>query len=338
MTLATFLDLAFWIPLLTASVRVATPLVFASLGETVAERAGILNVGIEGIMALGAISGFLATFWLGLPWLGFVVAIATGFLAGLLFGYLTVIRGADQIVTGVVFNILALGLASFAYAQLFVSAHAVAQLPTIPVYRVPWLSALPYLGRPLFAQGPVVYLAYLMVPLFWFVLERSRWGLSVRAAGENPEAVDSAGIDVWHVRLQAVAIGGAMAGLAGATLSVAQVGAYVDGMVAGRGFIALAIVVFGAWRPAGVALAALMFGAVDAFQLRLQVIGSPIPSPLLIGLPYLLTIVVVALAAARAGYPASINLPYLRRRRVARPRRPTTPAVEARTTRPSTPA
>ena len=313
MTFSTLLELTFWVPLLTASIRVATPLVLAALGETVSERAGVLNVGIEGMMALGAISGFLAALWTGNPWIGFLAAIAAGVASGLLFGSLTVIRGADQIVTGLVFNILALGLASFAYARLFVSAHDVAQLPTVIPYRVPWLSTLPLVGRPLFAQAPIVYVAYLLVPLFWFALERTPWGLHVRAAGESAEAVDSAGIDVWRLRLQATAIAGGMAGLAGATLSVAQVGAYVDGMIAGRGFIALAIVVFGGWRPWRVALAAVLFGIVDAFQLRLQIGGSIVPGPLLIGLPYLLTIVVVTLVAGRAGYPAAINKPYLRR-------------------------
>jgi simple sugar transport system permease protein len=314
MSLESLVQLAFWIPLLTAGVRVATPLVFAALGETVCERAGILNVGIEGMMALGAISGFLAAFATGDAWAGFAAAALTGMIAGLAFGALTVYRGADQIVTGIVFNILALGLASFAYAKLFVSARDVAQLPVVPLYRVPWLSTLPVVGRPFFAQSPVVYVAYAAIPAIWFVLERTRWGLGIRAAGENPEAVDSAGIDVWRLRLQAMTIAGGMAGVAGATLSIAQIGAYVDGMIAGRGFIALAIVVFGGWRPWRVALAALLFGLVDAFQLRLQVSGSPIPSPLLIGMPYLLTIVVVTLVASRAGYPAAINRPYPRRR------------------------
>ena len=314
MTLDSLLELTFWIPLLTASIRIAMPLVLASLGEAASERAGVLNVGVEGMMALGAIAGFLAAFWSGSPALGLLAATMTGALAGIAFGYLTVFRGADQIVTGIVFNIFALGLASLVYARLFVSAHEVAQLPTVALYRLPYLSTIPFIGRPLFGQTPVVYLTYLLIVGFWFLLERSPWGLSVRATGENPEAVDSAGLNVWRIRLQATAIGGAMAGLAGATLSVIQVGAYVDGMIAGRGFIVLAIVVFGGRRPVLVALAALLFGAVDAFQLRMQVGGSVIPSPLLIGMPYLLTIIVVTLAAARAGYPAAINKAYPRRR------------------------
>ena len=310
MTLSSLIELSFWIPLLAAGVRVATPLVFASLGEAVSERAGILNVGMEGMMALGAIVGFLVAYWSGHSWVGLLAAAMAGFAASLIFGYLTIFRGADQIVTGIVMNILLLGLASFAYASIFSSAHVVAQLTAIPVFRVPWLSDLPFIGRPFFAQSPIVYAVYLLIPLFWLLLEHSQWGLSVRAAGENPEAVDSAGINIWYLRLQAVSIGGAMAGLAGAILSVVQIGAYVDGMIAGRGFIALAIVVFGGWRPWRVAAAALLFGVVDAFQLRLQVGGVPIPSPFLIGMPYILTIVVVAVVAGRAGYPAAINKPY----------------------------
>lgn len=314
MTFHSFIELSFWIPLLAASIRIATPLVFASLGEAVAERAGLLNVSVEGMMALGAICGFLAAFWSGNPLIAFAVAMVAGTVSGLIFGYLTVVRGADQIVTGIVLNLLALGLGSFLYQSLFASARDVPQLQfTTAPLALPWLSTLPIVGRALFAQSPIVYLAYLLVPVFWFVLERSRWGLSVRAVGENPEAVDSAGINVWRVRLQAIGVGGAMAGLGGATIAVAQVGAYVDGMIAGRGFIALAIVVFGGWNAWRVALAALFFGAADALQLRLQVSGVALPNQLLLGLPYLLTIVVVAFVARGAGYPSAINRPYLPR-------------------------
>jgi ABC-type uncharacterized transport system permease subunit len=322
MTWASLLELTFWIPLLAAGVRVATPLVFAILGEAVSERAGVLNVGLEGMMALGAIVGFLVAYWTGHSWAGLLAAAFAGFGASLVFGFLTIYRGADQIVTGIVMNILLLGLASFLYASIFASAHVVAQLAAIPVYRVPWLSDLPVIGRPFFAQSPIVYAVYLLIPLFWFLLERSPWGLSVRAAGENPEAVDSAGINIWFLRLQAVSIGGAMAGLSGAILAVVQIGAYVDGMIAGRGFIALAIVVFGGWRPWRVAAAALLFGVVDAFQLRLQVSGAAIPSPFLIGMPYILTIIVVAFVAGRAGYPAAINKAYPLRHFSRRQRKP----------------
>ena len=314
MTLGSLLDAMFWLPLLAAGIRIATPLLFAGLGEAVAERSGLLNVGIEGMMALGAFVGFAIAVGSGNPWVGLLAGAASGMVAGLLFGCLTVLRGADQIVTGVVLNILALGTASFAYQMHFGSAHSVPELPTLSVLRLPWLSGVPMIGRPFFAQLPIVYVGYVLIPLIWFLMERTRWGLTVRAVGVNPEAVDSAGVDVWRVRLQAIAFGGAMAGLGGATISVAQVGAYVDGMIAGRGFIALAVVVFGGWRPERVAAACLLFGLADAFQLRLQLSGTAIPAELLVGLPYALTIVVVVFAAGHAGYPAAINRPYPRRR------------------------
>jgi ABC-type uncharacterized transport system permease subunit len=310
MNWSSLLELSFWIPLLAAGVRIATPFIFVSLGEAVSERAGVLNVGIEGTMALGAIVGFLFAYWTGSSWAGLLAGAAAGLAASVAFGILTIFRGADQIVSGIVMNILLLGLASFIYASVFSSAHVVVQLPSMPVFRVPWLSDLPVIGRPFFAQSPIVYTVYALIPMFWVLLEYSQWGLSIRAAGENPEAVDSAGINVWYLRLQAVAVCGTTAGIAGAILAVVQVGAYVDGMIAGRGFIALAIVVFGSWRPWRVAAAALLFGVVDAFQLRLQVSGTAIPSPFLIGMPYILTIIVVALVAHRAGYPAAINKPY----------------------------
>ncbi len=314
MTLHSFIEITFWVSLLAASIRIATPLLFASLGEAIAERAGLLNVGVEGMMALGAICGFLAAFASESAWVAFIAAIAAGALAGLIFGLLTVVRGADQIVTGIVLNILALGAASFLYQSAFASANDVPQLHvTTGSYALPWLSTIPWVGRALFAQSPIVYLAYLLVPAFWLLMERTTWGLSAKAVGENPEAADSVGIDVWRIRLQAIVLGGAMAGLGGATIAVAQVGAYVDGMISGRGFIVLAIVVFGGWSPWRIAFASLFFGAADALQLRLQISGIGLPNQLLLGLPYLLTIIVVVFVAGRAGYPAAINQPYRRR-------------------------
>ena len=309
------LNETFWIALLAASVRIATPLLIAGLGESVAERAGLLNVGIEGMMILGAFFGFFGAYASGDPLIGFITGFAVGALAGLLFGFITVIRGADQVVTGIVFNILAAALAAFIYQRMFASSNDVPQLNSFSILRLPYLSDLPIVGHALFAQKPHVYFTFLLIPVFWIALYHSRWGLNVRAVGENPEAVDSAGVDVWAIRLQAAVIGGAMAGLAGATIAIVQVGAYVDGMIAGRGFITLAIVVFGAWRPWRVAAACLFFGAADAFQLRLQISGIGLPDQLLIGLPYVLTIIVVAIVAQQGGYPAAINRPYLRRRR-----------------------
>ena len=307
------LETTFWISLLAAGIRIATPLLFASLGETVGERAGLLNAGVEGMMILGSIFGFFGAYESGHPVVGLLTGTAAGVVIGLTFGLITVMRGADQVATGIVLNIFALALASYFYQSMFVSANEVPQLTSMAVFRIPYLSTLPFVGRALFAQKPLVYCAFLLVPVFWIALDHSRWGLNVKAVGENPEAVDSAGVNVWATRLQAAMIGGAMAGLAGATIAIDQVGAYVDGMIAGRGFIVLAIVVFGGWRPWRVAGACILFGAADALQLRLQISGIGLPNQLLIALPYIFTILVVAIVAHRGGYPAAINIPYLRR-------------------------
>ncbi|MGY5775215.1 ABC transporter permease [Rhizobium sp. LEGMi135b] len=314
MTLHSLIELTFWASLLAASIRVATPLLFTSLGEAVAERAGLLNVGVEGMMALGAICGFLAAYATDSVLIALAAAMIVGALAGLVFGLLTVVRGADQIVTGIVLNILALGAASFLYQTCFASSSDVPQLHvSSSAFPIPVLSDIPLLGRALFAQSPVVYLAYLLIIIFWVLLQKTIWGLNVKAIGENPEAADTVGLDVWGIRLQAIVLGGAMAGLGGATIAVCQVGAYVDGMISGRGFIVLAIVVFGGWNPWRIALAALLFGAADALQLRLQISNIGLPNQLLLGLPYLLTILVVVFTAGRAGYPSAINQPYRRR-------------------------
>jgi ABC-type uncharacterized transport system permease subunit len=239
--------------------------------------------------------------------------LALGSLSGLLFGYITVERGADHVVTGIVFNIFCFGLASLCFKALFARASEVPEIKTMPVFRIPWLSNLDFFGRAMFSQTPVVYIAFGLVPVFWFLLFRTHWGLKVRSTGENPEAAESAGINVWNIRLLAATLGGAMAGIAGATLAIAQLGLYLDNMTAGRGFIALALVVFGGWNPWRIAGAALIFGGAEALQLRLQAIGVAIPRALLLAIPYALTIAVIAAFAGKAAYPAAMNMPYIRR-------------------------
>jgi ABC-type uncharacterized transport system permease subunit len=190
------------------------------------------------------------------------------------------------------------------------------------VLALPWLSTLPVVGRALFTHLPIVYITFGLVPVCWFILKRTKWGLDARAVGENPAAAESASVNVWRVRLVGIVTGGALAGLGGATLSIAQVGGYLDGMTAGRGFIALAIVVFGGLDPWRVTAASLIFGFAEALELRLQALGANVPYELLLGLPYLLTIIVLAFSAGRATYPAAINRPYPRRRAQSRPSSP----------------
>jgi general nucleoside transport system permease protein len=315
MSLDLFMDSMFFATILAAAFRIATPILFAALGEAVAERAGILNIGIEGMMSVGAFSGFVVAHWSGSLWVGFAGAGVAAAAMGLLFGYITIERGADQVVTGIVMNLFCLGLTSLAYKALFAGSRLIPQVPTMRPFRVPWLSDLDFFGRAFFSHLPVVWIAFALVPVFAFLLTRTEWGLNVRAVGENPTAADTAGIDIWRVRLGAIAIGGAMAGFGGAALSIAQLGAYLDNMTAGRGFIALAVVVFGGWQPWRVAFACLIFGGAEALQLRLQALGTPVPNALLLAVPYLLTIGVIAAFAGKAGYPAAINQAYLRRRR-----------------------
>jgi ABC-type uncharacterized transport system permease subunit len=312
------LDTLFFSTVIAAAFRIATPILFAALGEAVAERAGMLNIGIEGMMALGALSGFLGAYWSGQLWIGFATAVVGGIVAGLAFGYITIERGADHVVTGIVANIFCFGLANVTYRFLFAGKKDIPQIPTMRPFLVPWLSDVDFFGRAFFSHLPIVWVAIALVPIFWFLLARTKWGLNVRAVGENPAAAETAGVDIWRVRFSAIAVGGAMAALGGATLSIAQLGAYLDNMTAGRGFIALAVVVFGGWRPARIAGACFLFGGAEALQLRLQAIGVPVPNALLTAVPYLLTILVITAFAGTAAYPAAMNQVYRRRNRPTR--------------------
>jgi simple sugar transport system permease protein len=308
------LTVGFLVTIVAASIRIAAPILLAALGESIAERTGILNIGIEGMMAVGAFAGFAVAYWSGDQWTGFAAAMVAGGLAGLLAGLIMIECNADHVVTGIVMNILCLGLAGLAYRSFFDSSREIPSVPTMRVYPLPLLSDLPVVGRALFTHLPIVYVAFLLVPVCWFVLKRTKWGLNARAVGENPEAAESASVNVWRVRFIGIIAGGAFAGLGGATLSIAQVGGYLDDMTAGRGFIALAIVVFGSLDPWRVAAASLIFGFAEALELRLQAIGAQVPYELLLGLPYLLTIVILVTSAGKAAYPAAINQPYPRRR------------------------
>jgi simple sugar transport system permease protein len=315
MSWSLFFDSVFLATVLAAAFRIATPILFAALGEAVAERAGMLNIGVEGMMTVGALAGFIAAHRSGSLWFGFAAAGMAGAAIGLVFGYVTSERGADHVVTGIVINLFCLGLSSLVYKLMFAGSRAIPQVPPMRVLKIPYLSDLDFFGRAFFSHLPVVWIAFALVPVFWLLLSRTTYGLNVRAVGESPIAAETAGINVWRVRLTAIAIGGSMAGFGGATLSIAQLGAYLDHMTAGRGFIALAVVVFGGWQPWGIAGACLLFGGAEALQLRLQALGTPIPNALLLAIPYLLTIAVIAVFASRAAYPAAINQPYLRRRR-----------------------
>jgi len=254
---------------LAASVRLSTPLLFAATGELVAERTGILNIGLEGMMLAGAFFAYLVGYLTESMWLGLLAGIGAGITIALPMALLSINARADQIVIGVGLNLLALGVTTFAFREVF-AGQPEAHLARPESFALPLLSGIPVLGRPLFNQTILVYVAFLGVGAVWFVLFRTRVGLAIRAAGEVPAAADTAGVRVDRIRWAGTLVAGAMAGLAGGYLSVGQLGFFIEGMSAGRGFLALAAVIFGGWRPVGVLGACLVFGAADALQLRLQ--------------------------------------------------------------------
>ncbi len=296
------------IGLLAATLRVATPILFAGLGEVFAERAGVLNLGIEGIMLMGAILGFIVAYLTGSLFAGLLAAMLLGILAGLLMAWLAVTLGLNQHVSGLGLTLLTSGLALFVFRVIFKGS---ANPPALEPFQQ---LSLPALGpiAPIFEQYWLTYLVFLLTPLASWVLYRSTFGLWVRAVGENPEAADAAGVPVARVRYAALALSGASMGLGGAFLSLAQLGTATFGIVAGRGWVAIAIVIFGNWEPGRVMLGALLFGGVEALQLRLRAIGVAVPYQLLLSLPYLVTIAALALAGRNASYPSALLKPYRR--------------------------
>lgn len=291
---------------LASAVRVATPLLLAALGETLAERGGVINLGIEGAMLAGALAAALGS-TAGGVWVGAGVALGTGVIVAALFGLIAVKARADQIIAGTAITLASVGLTGAIYRRAYGPAGVGLSLATFPVLPIPGLSRIPVIGQALFAQSILTYLAYALVPLLWWVLFRTRWGLELRAAGESARDSKAAGVLVDRVRIGGVLIGGGLAGLAGASLVLAQVGTFAEKMTAGRGFIAIAIVVLGAWHPVRVFGAALFFGAAMALQFLFQSLGLGMPYQLFLMLPYLLTLVVLAGAWGRTTAPADLG-------------------------------
>ncbi len=299
--------------LLAASLRLGAPLLLAALGELIVERAGVVNIGIEGMMLVGAFAAFAAAVATGSPGIGVGAALAAGAAVGLLFAAFAVGRRADQIVVGMAVNLLALGATGLAARALY--AGSIPEAPRWGELAIPGLAELPWLGPVLFVQTPFVYVGLVGAAGVGWFLTRTRPGLRLRAVGEAARAADAEGVSVARVRVAALAFGGALAGLAGASLSVSQTGTFTEGMTAGRGFIALAIVIFGRWRPVGAAAAALFFGATTALQFRLQARGYAVPYPVFLMLPYVVTLAVLALATGGGRAPADLGRPYAREER-----------------------
>ena len=301
------------VSVLTAAIAAGTALLFACLGELLCERAGVLNLGVEGMMLMGALAGFAVSLWTTNLWLGTLAALVIGALMAAIHALLTVSLQANQVVSGLALTIFGSGLSAYLGQDLV-------GIPAPVAFRdlqIPLLGAIPVVGPILFRQDAPVYLSYLLVPTLWWYVYRSRQGLRLRALGERPAAADAMGIDVSRLRALYVIVGGALAGLGGATISLGTNPGWTENLTAGRGWIAVALVIFAGWNPARAAVGAYLFGGVEAGQFRLQSAGVGIPSFFLNMLPYLFTILVLVIAtrdAARRhiGAPAALGRPFVR--------------------------
>jgi ABC-type uncharacterized transport system permease subunit len=295
------------VAIIAAAIRLATPYLFASIGEMFAQRSGVLNLGVDGIMLVGAFAAFYGTLTTGSIWIGVAAAMLAGLAMGMLMSVISVTLKGEQGISGIGLSLFGLGLSSLLFKVLVGTVKTVDGFR--PIHSP--LSDIPYVGD-IFSQTLPVYVAFLLVPVSWYVLERTTWGLKVRAVGQNPAAADTLGVSVNLVRYVCVCLGAVLAGLAGASLSIALVNLFQENLTAGAGYIAVALVYFGGWRPVGILLGALLFSTVTAIQLRMQVLGIEIPSDFAVMLPYVLTIVALTFSANRARQPAALNQPFER--------------------------
>ena len=298
--------------ILTSGIRLATPYLFASIGEMFGQRSGVYNLGVEGIMLMGAFAAFYVTFTTGNPWLGLLAAIVVGAIMGLAMAVISVTLQAEQGISGIGGYLFGLGMSDLLFQRTLGTVETVRGFQPV---KIPVLGDLPFVGPILFQQSMMVYIAYLLVPIAWYVMYRTTLGLKIRAVGENPAAADALGVSVTRTRYATVTLGGVLAGVAGASLSIALLNVFQQNLTSGIGFIAVALVYFGGWRPYGVLFGALLFSMVNALQLWIQALNIPIPgdaSELLIMMPYVLTILVLIVAAGRMRKPAALGVPYER--------------------------
>jgi ABC-type uncharacterized transport system permease subunit len=297
---------------LTSTMSMATPIMLAALGELIVEESGIINVGIEGAMLAGAFFALAATYFSGSIALGLGAGILAAVAIDAIFAMLVVNLAANQVVTGTALNILALGVTGVFYRKMFgVTGKA---FMVTPVAKIPLgpLARIPVVGQVLFDQNALVYFTFILIPIFWYLISRTRYGLRIRAAGERPEAADALGLGVYRIRWEALMVAGVLTGLAGAYLTLAYANTFVENISAGRGFVALSVVILGRWNPWGLAAASLLFGAAMALQFGLQALGTVVPYQLFLALPYALTLVVLAGVGGQAAAPSALGEPYRR--------------------------
>jgi general nucleoside transport system permease protein len=310
-----FLNMTFIQELLLSTVRMATPILIVALAELYSERAGQVNIGLDGIMAFGALAGFMVCYITGNPYLGLLAGAAGGILINMVYAFCTITLGAEQIVYGMAINIFAPAIASFIYKVYFGISSTLAQATLMTPMPIPFLSKIPLIGPVFFKHTIIVYIAYLLVPLSFIFFQKTKAGLNFRAVGEYPKAAESLGISVVKQKYLACIVCGALAGVGGAYLTTCYISTYTDGVVSGRGFIALSAVIFGRWMPGGVLIAALLFGFTDALQLRLQVLSSQTPYQLLAMIPYICTLFVLAFFGIKKAGPKANGKPYFREER-----------------------
>jgi simple sugar transport system permease protein len=302
-------SLAVIVGILTSAIRLATPYLFAAVGEAFAQSSGVVNLGVDGIMLVGAFVAFYVTLQTGNLWLAVLAAALVGLLMGLLMSLISVTLKAEQGISGIGLYMFGLGLSSLLFKLLVGTVQTIDGFKTI---KIPFLGDIPILGEIFFQHSLPVYAAFLLVPIAWWFLEKTTWGLKIKAVGQNPAAADSLGVSVDKVRYFSVCLGSVLAGLAGASLSTALVNLFQENLTAGLGFIAVALVYFGGWKPAGILVGALLFSTVNALQLWMQVLGVEISSDVAVMLPYLLTIAALVFATNRVRQPAALNKPFER--------------------------
>ncbi|GAA4133963.1 ABC transporter permease [Aminobacter aganoensis] len=313
------MNIDFLIPLLSMAFVLSIPVGLAAVGECICQRTGLLNLGVEGMMLMGALTAFLGAFYFDSSWIGVLTGVAGGVSLGILMGVLCISIKAEQVVSGIVVVLLSLGLTSYLYGSLFHVGTTPPRIEGLALLHIPLLSNIPVIGPILFQQTSLVYASLALIVLLSWMLERTSLGLALQAVGEKPEAGDAAGLSVDGLRWFGILISSAMAGLGGAVLIIAQLHLFADHITAGRGWIAIALVIFGRWKPLWVFAGALLFGVVDAIQLKIQVVAggidSAIPFELFQALPYVITMAVLVLSAMRArrnAQPSALGIPFIK--------------------------
>lgn len=302
-------NVAVIVGILTSAIRLATPYLYAAIGEAISQSSGVFNLGVEGIMLLSAFCSFFVALNGGNLWLALLVGFIVGLLMGLLMSLISVTLKAEQGISGIGLYMFGMGLSALLFK---VKVGTVKTIVGFQPVKIPLLGDIPYIGEIFFNQSILVYGAFLLVPLAWWFLDKTTWGLKIKSVGQNPAAADSLGVNVDKVRYFSVCLGSGLAGVAGASLSLSMVNLFQENLTAGAGFIAVALVYFGGWKPVGIMLGSLLFSTVNAFQLWMQVLGVNIASDVAVMLPYLLTIIALALTTKRTREPAALNKPFER--------------------------